>query len=65
MKNLIAFLCGMVVTFYIFPATPEHVLSDMEKREIAYEVIEWLEDADFQALQARRNIVKNKKESWF
>ena len=65
MKSLIAFLLGMLCTAYVFPPTPSAQLSDMDRREIAYEVIEWLDDADWDKLTAKRNLIENKKKSWF
>ena len=61
MKSLIAFLLGMLCTAYIFPPTPQATISDMDKREIAYEVIEWMDKADWESLQARRDIIENKR----
>ena len=61
MKSLIAFLLGMLCTAYLFPPTPQATISDMDKREIAYEVIEWMDKADWESLQARRDIIENKR----
>jgi len=61
MKSVIAFLAGMLCTAYIFPPTPSVCVSDMDRREIAYEVIEWLDDADWDKLTAKRNLVTKKK----
>ena len=65
LKSIISFLLGMLCTAYVFPPTPTAELTDMDKREIAYNVIEWLDDADWEALKAQRNIVEEKKGGWF
>ncbi len=66
MRNLIAFLLGMVVSYYVLPQpVPEYELSDMDKREIAYEVIEWMDNADWRTIEARRALIKNDKKSWW
>ena len=61
LKSIIAFLLGMLTTAYVFPATPSVSVSDMDRREIAYEVIEWLDDADWNKLTAKRNLITEKK----
>jgi len=65
MKSLIAFLLGMLCTAYVFPPTPQATVSDMDRREIAYEVIEWMDEADWDTFEARRNLITDKKKSWF
>ena len=55
----------MLCTAYVFPPTPTVELTDMDKREIAYDVIEWLDEADWKALEAKRHIVEDKKGGWF
>tara|TARA_R110002051_G_scaffold159299_2_gene230669 strand:- start:857 stop:1057 length:201 start_codon:yes stop_codon:yes gene_type:complete len=66
MKSLIAFLLGMLTTAYLYPPTPSVKLSDMDMREIAYEVIDWMDDADFNSLVAKRNLITdNKDDGWW
>lgn len=69
MKSVIAFLLGMLCTAYFFPPTPTAVLSDMDKRVIAYDVIEWMDKADWDVLSAKRHLIsagtdENKSSFW-
>ena len=69
MKSVIAFLLGMLCTAYFFPPTPTAVLSDMDKRVIAYDVIEWMDKADWDVLSAKRHLIScvtddNKSSFW-
>ena len=69
MKSVIAFLLGMLCTAYFFPPTPTAVLSDMDKRVIAYDVIEWMDKADWDVLSAKRHLIsagtdENKSSIW-
>ena len=57
LSSLIAFLLGMLASLYLFPPTPTHELCDMDKRVIAYEVIQWMDEADWNILAAKRHIV--------
>ena len=64
MKLLASFLCGAVCAVWLCPPTPTVEVDDMTRREIAYEVIEYLEEQGFDTIAARRSIVKAKR-SWF
>ena len=46
MKLLASFLCGVVCAVWLCPPTPTVEVDDMTRREIAYEVIEYLEEQE-------------------
>ena len=64
MKIFASFLCGVVCAVWLFPPTPCVEVDEMTRREIAYEVIEYIEQQHFDTIAARRSIVKAKR-SWF
>lgn len=68
LASLVSFLVGMLAALYLFPPTPTHELCDMDKREIAYEVIQWMDESDWNVLAAQRHIVtvgaEKKKSFW-
>ena len=64
MKHFLSFLCGVVCAVWLCPPTPSVEVDDMTRREIAYEVIEYLEQNEFDSIAARRAIVKQNR-SWF
>tara|TARA_R110000803_G_scaffold99757_1_gene167903 strand:+ start:1613 stop:1828 length:216 start_codon:yes stop_codon:yes gene_type:complete len=57
MKSAISFLLGMLCTAYLFPPQPTAALTDMDKRVIAYDVIEWMDKADWDILSAKRHLI--------
>ena len=63
MKHFLSFLCGVICAIWLFPPTPSVELDKMLRKQIAYEVIEYLEDEEFDTLAAKRSIVQ--KRSWF
>jgi hypothetical protein len=65
MKYLLAFLLGMITCYYIAPPTPSVKVDDFTKRQIAYEVVELLEDNHYDTLSTLREIVKEDKKSWW
>ena len=64
MKCVITFLLGWVLAVWLYPPQPTVEVDDMTRREIAYEVIEYLEQENFDSIAARRGIVLAKR-SWF
>ena len=64
MKYFLSFLLGVVCDVWLSPPTPTVEVDTMTRREIAYEVIEYLEQENFDTIAAKRSIVKAKR-SWF
>jgi len=64
MKYSLSFLCGVVFAVWFFPPTPSVELDKMTRKQIALEVIEYLEENEFDSIAAKRAIVKGKL-SWF
>jgi hypothetical protein len=64
MKYLLAFLLGMVTCYYIAPPSPSVRVDELTKQQIAFEVVELLEDNHFDTLETRRNIAKGKRSWW-
>ena len=64
MKYFLSFLCGVVFTVWFFPPTPSVALDTMTRKQIALEVIEYLEEEAFDTIAAKRSIVSQKR-SWF
>ena len=64
MKHLLPFLCGVVCAVWLYPPRPTVEVDDMTRREIAYEVIEYLEQEHFDTIAAKRGIVLQNR-SWF
>ena len=64
MKHFLSFLCGVVCAIWLFPPTPSVELDKMTRKQIAYEVIEYLEEEEFDTIAAKRAIVKGKS-NWF
>ena len=65
MKILASFLSGVVVALWLYPPTPSVEVDTMTRREIAYEVIEYLQQENFDTIAAKRGIVLNERRSWF
>jgi hypothetical protein len=66
MRYALAFVCGALVAIFIMPPQPSVEVDDMTRREIAYEVIEILEQEDFDTIASKRAIIlENQKKSWF
>ena len=64
MKYFLSFLCGVVFTVWFFPPVPTVQVDEMTRKEIAYEVIDYLEQEAFDTIAAKRSIVKAKR-GWF
>lgn len=64
MKYFLSFLGGVVCAVWLCPPQPTVEVDDMTRREIAYEVIEYLEQNEFDTIATRRAIVKQNR-SWF
>ena len=64
MKYFLSFLGGVVCAGWLCPPQPTVEVDDMTRREIAYEVIEYLEQNEFDTIATRRAIVKQNR-SWF
>lgn len=68
MKYLLSFLGGVVVATYLAPPAPSVVVDDMTRKQIAFEVIEWLEEEEFDTIAAKRSVVLSSRKvpfSWF
>ena len=64
MKYIIAFLLGMVTCYYVAPPTPSVEVDDLTKQQIAYEVVELLEEHDYDTLATKRAIAQEDKSWW-
>ena len=64
MKHFLSFLCGVVFTVWFFPPTPSVQVDKMTRKQIALEVIEYLEEENFDSIAAKRSIVTGKR-GWF
>ena len=65
MKCFLSFLLGVVFAVWFFPPAPTVQVDEMTRKEIAYEVIDYLEQEAFDTIAAKRNIVLNERRSWF
>ena len=67
MKYAFSFILGALIATYVLPPQPTLEVDDMTRREIAYEVLELLEQEQFDILAAKRELVLQKKNkfSWF
>ena len=66
MKHVLPFLCGVVFAVWLYPPRPTVEVDEMTRKQIAYEVIEYLEEENFDTIAAKRGIVlSSTKRSWF
>ena len=65
MKCFLSFLLGVVFAVWFFPPVPTVQVDEMTRREIAYEVIEFLQQENFDTIAAKRGSVLNERRSWF
>ena len=66
MKIIASFLCGLVVATWLCPPTPSVEVDSMTRKQIAYEVIEYLEEDNYDTIAAKRGVVlSSTKRSWF
>ena len=63
MKYTLSFLAGMVVAIWLCPPSPSVEVDKYTRKQIALEVIEYLEEEAFDTIAAKRSIVQ--KRSWF
>jgi hypothetical protein len=64
MKYALCFLGGMLFAIYLFPPQPTVEVDIMTRREIAYEVLDLLEEGEYDILESKRIVVEGKN-SWF
>ena len=64
MKYFLSFLGGVTFALYFCPPTPSVEIDKMTRKQIALEVIEYLEENEFDTLAAKRSIVTQKR-GWF
>jgi len=64
MKYIIAFLLGMVTCYYVAPPTPSVEVDDLTKQQIAYEVVELLEENSYDIIATKRAIAQENKSWW-
>jgi len=64
MKYVIAFLLGMVTCYYVAPPTPSVEVDDLTKQQIAYEVVELLEENNYDTIATKRAIAQEDKSWW-
>jgi len=64
MKYLLAFLLGMITCYYIAPPTPTVEVDALTKQQIAFEVVELLEEEHYDTLATLRTIAEQKKGWW-
>lgn len=60
---LLAFVLGVVSGIWLLPPTPSPELSDYDRNQIMYELLDHLEQNDFNVRPAKENITRSK--SWF
>ena len=64
LKYALAFLLGMVTTYYVAPPTPSVEVDDLTKQRIVFEVVELLEVTEYDLLAAKRQAVKEDTPWW-
>ena len=64
MKYTLSFLGGMVVAIWRCPPSPSVEVDKMTRKQIALEVIEYLEEHNYDTIAAKRAVVQPKR-SWF
>ena len=64
-KHILPFLCGVVFAVWLYPPRPTVKVDEMTRKQIAYEVIDYLEQEKFDTIAAKRGIVLNERRSWF
>ena len=64
MKYTLSFLAGMLCAIFVYPPQPTVEVDKMTRREIAYEVLELLDEGNYDILESKRLVVQGKK-SWF
>jgi len=64
MKYLLAFLLGMITCYYIAPPTPTVEVDALTKQQIAFEVVELLEEEHYDTLATLRTIAQENKSWW-
>ena len=64
MKYALSFLLGALTAYYIAPPTPSVEIDNLTKQQIAFEVVELLEEEHYDTLATLRLIAEPKK-SWF
>ena len=64
-KHILPFLCGVVFAVWLYPPRPTVEVDEMTRKQIAYEVIDYLEQEHFDTIAAKRGIVLDKRRSWF
>ena len=64
MKYAIAFLLGIVCAVWLSPPQPTVELDKLERERIIYEVLERLEDAEYDARDAQEHMLTSRR-GWF
>jgi hypothetical protein len=64
MRYILAFLLGMITCYYIAPPTPTVEVDALTKQQIAFEVVELLEEEHYDTLATLRTIAEQNKGWW-
>tara|TARA_R110002167_G_scaffold335013_1_gene542275 strand:+ start:161 stop:355 length:195 start_codon:yes stop_codon:yes gene_type:complete len=64
MRYILAFLLGALTAYYIAPPTPTVEVDALTKQQIAFEVVELLEEEHYDTLATLRAIAEPKKGWW-
>lgn len=66
LQRLLSFALGALCMVFVFPPTPAVEVDNMTRKQIAYEVLDLLEDEHFDIIAAKRSVVESSVEkSWF